>query len=322
MRLPTAPSKDGSFDRVGRRNGSCVYTALLNGYEKLNEQPVAHSSSIDFICFTDDPSLTSETWEIRVVEPLFPGDAARSQRALKICAHRVIPQYDASLYIDNSVLLTQPPEAVFDALLADRCDLAVLQHSYRETVRDEFDEVVALGLDAAFTCKEQQEHYAALDPASLDLTPLWSGILVRRHNDPSVITAMERWFAHVLRYSRRDQLSVWYALRAESVHPSIHVLDNHESPFHRWPIAVGRDRSRGGTVRVLDYERRLLQFEDNIAQLEAENARLLGTLHAVYSTRSWRWTSPLRWGHDSYRLACTTALDWSHWLHRALARHR
>jgi hypothetical protein len=273
---------------------ACVYTALLNGYERLNEQPLAGDSSLDFVCFTGDPELTSETWDVRSVAPIFPRDPARSQRLLKICAHRVVPEYDVSLYIDNSVLLRSRAEDIIDTLLPNDRTLAFLQHSFRETVHDEFDEVVGLGFDAATTCREQREHYEMVDPQSLALRPLWSGIVVRRHNDPRVVAAMERWFAHVLRYSRRDQLSVWYALRAEGVHPTIHAVDNHESRFHRWPVTDGRERHRAGAPRALDLERRLHELEHHSTQLADERAQLLEELDAVRSTRSWRWTSPLR----------------------------
>lgn len=49
-----------------------VYTALLGRYEELNEQPTALNTDIPFICFTDDPNLVSETWQIHLVDPLFP----------------------------------------------------------------------------------------------------------------------------------------------------------------------------------------------------------------------------------------------------------
>ncbi|MEO8908191.1 MAG: hypothetical protein ABI310_08950, partial [Microbacteriaceae bacterium] len=57
-----------------------VYTSLLGGYEELNEQEIARSGATTFLCFTDDPGLTSETWEIVLVEPRFPLDTVRSQR--------------------------------------------------------------------------------------------------------------------------------------------------------------------------------------------------------------------------------------------------
>ena len=82
---------------------TCVYTTLIGGYEKLNEQPVATNSRLPFICLTDDPDLRSETWQIRRVEPLFSLDPIRGQRALKLLPHEHLPDFDYSIYIDNSV---------------------------------------------------------------------------------------------------------------------------------------------------------------------------------------------------------------------------
>lgn len=198
----------------------------------------------------------------------------------------MLGEYDVSLYVDNSVLIRRPAEAVIDEPLRESA-LGLLQHSFRATVREEFDEVVALGFDAAPVCAEQLEHYAAVDPGSLDVPPLWSGIIARRHDDAHVVAAMERCFAHVLRYSRRDQLSLWYALRSEGLQPAVHLLDNHESHLHRGPVTRGRNRAAGGTPRELAILHRLLQ-------LEGECDRLARELTAIRSTRSWRWTAPLR----------------------------
>jgi Glycosyltransferase len=87
-----------------------VYTALFGAHEKLLEQGVAWSSSARFICFTDDASLTSSTWEIVHVEPLFPADPRRSQRDIKIRGHQLLHESDVWMYIDNTVRLTAPPE--------------------------------------------------------------------------------------------------------------------------------------------------------------------------------------------------------------------
>jgi hypothetical protein len=87
----------------------CVCTTLIGGYETLNEQPAALSSSIPFICLTDDPGLTSETWQIRHVVPLFPADPVRSQRVIKLRPRDYLPEFAGSLYIDNTVRLKAPP---------------------------------------------------------------------------------------------------------------------------------------------------------------------------------------------------------------------
>jgi hypothetical protein len=277
-----------------RKPGACVYTVLVNDYEELNEQPAAAESTLDFICLTDRPQLTSDTWSIRSVDPLFPADPARSQRYLKICAHRALPEYDVSLYIDNSVILKRPPEELIESLLSAESTFSLLEHSFRDTMRDEFEQVILAELDAASVCDEQLAHYEIADAESLAMRPLWSGILVRRHHDATVVAAMETWYAHVLRYSRRDQLSVWVALRSARLSPQIHRLDNHESAFHRWPVTPGRDRLRAGVPWALSLELDLEVSENERRRLENVRQRLDHELRLLRGSRSWRLTAPLR----------------------------
>lgn len=260
----------------------CVYTALIGGYERLTEQPVARESSLDFLCFTDDPSLESETWTICPIEPLLPRDPVRSQRSLKIRAHATVPGYDVSVYIDNSLLLLAPPEQLLADVFAADAELAVMKHRFRDTIADEFDVVVEAGLDHRERCEEQRAHYRRDDPASLGLRPLASPMLLRRHTRPRVIRAMDLWFTHVLRYSRRDQLSIWYALRATGLDPLVLELDNFESKYHRWPVEAGRrkDTSLWKRDDFVAMRRRLIDLEAELAALNA--------------SRSWRWTAPAR----------------------------
>jgi len=149
-----------------------VYTALLGRYEELNEQPTALDTDIPFICFTDDPDLVSETWQIHLVDPLFPLDMVRSQRDIKIRGHETLTQFDETLYIDNSVSLKQVPDIILDEWLAST-DLAVSLHSFRDRVVDEFDEVIALSLDDPSRVHEQLMYYAHLYPEVLSWGDAW-----------------------------------------------------------------------------------------------------------------------------------------------------
>jgi hypothetical protein len=222
----------------------CVYTVLTGGYECLNEQAIARESSLPFICLTDDPDLTSETWTIRQIEPTFAMDPIRSQRDLKIRPHMHLPEFDQSLYIDNSVILKVRPEMLFETFLADS-PLAIPAHSFRETLLDEFIEVIQLGLDDSIRIFEQINHYSLDDPAMLNEKPFWSAILLRDHHDSNVRKWAEIWAAHVFRYSRRDQLSINLAFRNAALTPKVIDADNYESWFHSWPVTIARDRSKG-----------------------------------------------------------------------------
>lgn len=217
----------------------CVYTTLIGGYERLNEQPVRHKSDLPFICLTDDPTLTSQTWDVRRVATLFPSDPVRSQRELKIRPHEYLPEFDQSLYIDNTVLLKAPPEAIFERH-AGTAGFAVPLHEFRVTVRDEFAEVVRQEKDDPARMLEQLAAYEADAPDYLEEKPFWSGLLLRDHRRPDVRSAGDIWAAHVLRYSRRDQLSLGLALRAAGVKPTIIDIPVHSSWCHTWPTESAR----------------------------------------------------------------------------------
>lgn len=229
-------------------NRACVYTVLFGGYEDLLAQPMAIESQLEFICFTDDPELESDSWRVELVEPLFRADPARSSRYPKICAHRFLDSYDVSLYVDNSVLLTRPPEELIQMMLPEEAAMGVVAHSFRKTVADEFDAVMAAGYDADWICLEQLDHYRLQYPDVLASRPIAGGILVRRHQHPDVVEAMERWWYHVLRYSRRDQLSFLAALSESSVSPVVAVLDLNSNRYWRWPASTGRDRTKAGIL--------------------------------------------------------------------------
>jgi hypothetical protein len=255
---------------------ACVYTALIGGYERLNEQPTAASSSLPYICYTDDPTLRSDSWEIRLVEPLFQSDPVRSQREIKLRAHNHVGEFASSLYIDNSVVLTAAPDAWLTQQLATHA-MAVPTHSFRDTVRDELLEVLGAGLDDPTRFEEQLEYYEASFPEALAERPYWNGMLFRRHQDETVRRTMELWFQHVLRYSRRDQLSLNVALRQTGLAIARIEMDNHASAYHRWPVKLDRLPSRAHP-RASQLRARALEHEATVAKvatLEAEVAALV-----------------------------------------------
>ena len=217
-----------------------LYTALIGRYETLNELTV-DDPGITAICFTDDPDLRSDTWRIVVVEPAFPSDPVRSQRRLKVLGHPELHDFDEWMYIDNSVRLLAPPSRMLDACLSTH-DLAIPTHSFRDTVQDEFEAVIWSRLDRAERVTEQLTHYRADWPGSLTTRPLWNGIILRR-STPEVAAWARTWWEHILRYSRRDQLSVIAALMACELPIHRIELDDRRSEYHEWPIITDRNEA-------------------------------------------------------------------------------
>jgi hypothetical protein len=221
----------------GRR---CVYTALVGGYERLNEQPTATGSDIPFICFTDDSGLRSETWEIRQISCVLQHDPARSQREIKLRPHKYLPEFEASLYIDSNVLLTAPPALIFERYFPVS-GLALPGHSFRQSVADEFVAVYNQGRDEPQKFVEQLDHYVSSWPGVLDAKPFWGGIQLRDHRSEPARGVLELWLTHVLRYSRRDQLSINFVAHQLGFEPDRMDVDNYASWFHKWPLESGRN---------------------------------------------------------------------------------
>lgn len=209
-----------------------VYTALLGRHEALAEQPLAPSTDVPFICFTDDPDLRSDTWDVRVVSPLLELDPVRSARALKLTGHEDLAAYAETLWVDARVRLAADPGQILDTWL-DGADLATARHSYRADVVTEFEEVLLNGLDESSRLYEQLTHYTTIAPDLLEAPVPWTALLARRHT-PDVRRAMDEWLLHVVRYSRRDQLSFVHAMSRAGVAPRLVDLDNHSSDIHRW----------------------------------------------------------------------------------------
>jgi hypothetical protein len=271
-----------------------VYTALLGRYEALAEQPVAVDSQVPFICLTDDPDLRSDTWDVRLVEPALDMDPVRSARALKITGHEEVAAYDETLWIDARVRLQTDPSTILDSWL-DGADLAVAKHSFRPDVVTEFEEVLIAGLDESSRLYEQLTHYATTSAALLEAQVPWTAILARRRT-PEVERAMDEWLLHVVRYSRRDQLSFVHAVARAGVEARLVEIDNYRSDLHVWLGVESRsgrrhlwsvsDSLRPPVARIGELQIRLEETTASlVATIEERDAEIAELMREVGSLR-------------------------------------
>ena len=273
-------------------NRVALYSSLFGGYERLNElEPDAIGSS-DAILFTDDPNLTSRTWRIVVVQPAWPGDSVRSQRQIKILGHDALADYDTLVYVDNAVKLRVPVESFVEQWLQDSTLAMIVHGPPATTISDGFDVVTELKLDDPDRFHEQREHYAAHYPDVLNAKPYWSGFFARRNNDD--YRAFARiWYDHILRYSRRDQMSIHVALQLSGVSIRDIEMSNSDSPLHTWPHPTERQEHIRRSPRP-DYRVQLEEAQQALAEerLALEESR--SQLASTYATLSWKVTRPLR----------------------------
>ncbi len=222
-----------------------VYTAVIGGYETALTLPP--QSDVDYICFTDEPTLTSTRWQVKLISPLFPADPVRSARHIKIVGHPVLDEYDETLWVDNRVELLIDPADLMASWLAD-ADVSMPSHSYRETVVDEFVAVLEGGFDDPARVQEQLFHYVTHDADALQERPYWTAIIARRPT-AEVAQAMGTWRDQVLRYSRRDQLSVNVTLRRAGLKVTAQPIDSFGSGQHEWRTFEQAGRRGADAVR-------------------------------------------------------------------------
>lgn len=183
-----------------------VYTCMFGHSEKFNDFAY-EASDVDFICFTDDPDLRSDFWQMRRL-PRGLLDPVRRSKQIKALPHRYLPDYDWSLYIDNTVRLLLHPAVIFARYLAPvPSPMVCFRHPWRDCVYDEAEAVIAAGYDDPARVRAQMDFYRSLGyPPANGLTK--GAFLLRRHRDPGLQGMLECWHEQVLRHSLRDQLSL------------------------------------------------------------------------------------------------------------------
>jgi hypothetical protein len=187
------------------------------------------------------------------------------------------------------VRLKVPAEQIIARYLGD-ADVALPWHTLRDTLLDEFIAVAREGLDEPARVFEQLSHYQLINFELLSQRPYWTGVMIRRHDRERARGAMTDWYNQVMRYSRRDQLSINLALSAPGLAINTFDTDILSSWFHEWPVVAGRNQRKrqydiamSGAPLLAQYRAQVLDAQNNaigdrertIAELSAKVAALL-----------------------------------------------
>ncbi|SFR96517.1 glycosyltransferase domain-containing protein [Yoonia litorea] len=217
-------------------NSLLVYTMAIGAVYDL--RPVAPEEGVDFICLTDRDDIDANGWTLRQVSPILPGDPFRSSREFKTCPHRIFADYTESLFIDSNVQLRAPATELWGHLMpTPEHVFGGMRHSQRKSLKQEFRKVRLGKFDYDRIITEQMRYTEEFYPDLMEQKPFWGGMLARRHMHSDCIRAMEIWYAHVLRYSRRDQLSLPVALaHLDESQKSFSDASIRETTYHRWPV--------------------------------------------------------------------------------------
>jgi hypothetical protein len=163
----------------------------------------------------------------------------KKQRYVKINAHKLLKDYDVSIWVDGNVSINNDLNDLLNNTLVDDCSVYVPQHPQRNCIYNEAFAVTALKKDICEIVNPQMERYKEEGfPKNYGL--LQSNIMIRKHNNDDCIRLMETWFKEVKNGSHRDQLSFNYACWKNQDIKIIYLDKNiHKSKWFHWNAKHG-----------------------------------------------------------------------------------
>lgn len=184
-------------------NSKIVFTAIYDGYDDLKD-PTVVTEGWEYICYTDNPYLKSNIWQIIVKEPR-ELDIMRTHKHIRLSPHTLFPGHELAIWVDASMQINCNLNWLVYSYLEEDKDLAVIFHPFRKCPYEEAKEVIRLGRENAEIIEAQMNYYKSFGlPENRHL--IACGIIISR-NTKTVNEFFDAWFKEVLNWSLWDQLS-------------------------------------------------------------------------------------------------------------------
>lgn len=207
-----------------------VYTAIFGGYDRLKPQP--EIPGVDYVCFTDDPSVEAPPWTVVVERPRYP-HPRMSAKHYKLFPHRVLPQHPLTVWVDGSVAIKRPdfPEVFLSHV--NESGMALFPHPDRDSIYDEAEVSMAMRKYDGQPILEQVAHYRAKGyPAK---NGLWAcTVLARDARNARLRRLHRRWMRHNRRWSYQDQLSLPFLLWKMGIEPGVFPYNLWDNEWFDW----------------------------------------------------------------------------------------
>lgn len=198
------------------KNRIAMVTAITGGFDPL----IIHESlsdDIDYICFSNTPLPDGYgLYDVRTAPYEHP-DVRRIARFVKTNLAHLLPDYDTVIWIDGNLQLTAPIDRLLTRMQEEGLSVAAIPHPIRATVQEEAEVAIRHGLDEAEVIREQMRKYEETEPGLVEERLIESNFMIFDMTDPRVARVTDLWWSEIQAHSKRDQLSLNYALRRHGV---------------------------------------------------------------------------------------------------------
>lgn len=192
-----------------RANANILFISAIAG---RYETPKSHEhliSTADYLLFSD---VIEKHPLYRVNDfPYFNSDPVRMARFIKTHAHIFASGYEVAVWIDGSMIVRGDLSEEISAFIQSELPLGAIYHPFRQSIYEEGEVCVQRAKDDATAINRQLMRYRSESVYPNFL--IESGLMMFRVNHPELPKIMKRWWGEIEHGSRRDQISLPYAIQ-------------------------------------------------------------------------------------------------------------
>lgn len=185
-----------------------IYTAVAQGYD-APKVPEYLDPRFTYLFFTDGPAPDTEVYQLRPI-PYLHWEPTRTARYVKTHPHTMLDEYHIAIWVDASIMILGDIYPLVEDFLASGRPVAAVPHPQRSSIYEELNACIEFGTDDEEVMHEQLAEYRSEGFDHDDL--IESNLMMFDLRVPRVKSFLNAWWAQIDRYSKRDQLSVNYAL--------------------------------------------------------------------------------------------------------------
>jgi hypothetical protein len=218
--------------KIHPHNKNVIYTFIIGDYDDLKD-PIIISEGWDYICFTDNKKLTSNTWKLIYLDDKFfrnyPNCPKKRAMLIMIKYYKFIPKYyDIVISIGAQIILNINLNLLISKYFdINSHDLSLCLHPDRDCIYDEAEACKTFKKDRPDIIDKHIAQYLKEGyPAHNGL--FMTGIIIRKNNSKSLKKMCDIWANELINGSRRDQLSLNYAIWKAKFHLSINGINPKE----------------------------------------------------------------------------------------------
>ena len=211
----------------------CIYTVVLNQYDFIFP-PIIKDKNIEFILISDDVSKSVKGWKtIPVKESLKGMSAIMVNRYYKMKPHEFFSNYDLSIYIDGNIAIVGTLQEFIENFYYSKFLIGLIKHPNVLNAKEDINHCIKLK-KISDPKQIKKEYQSYINDGFLD-TDVYTenNIIIRKHNDPSIIKAMELWWDCFQKsFSKRDQISLPYVRQKMNLKAKIYNFDVRKKFFN------------------------------------------------------------------------------------------